>query len=96
MCLPNSNDNFNRKVIFDFSSLKSVRIRSCSGPYFPVFGLNTKRYGVYLGIQSKCRKIPTRATPNTENFHAVSKFPKVSYVKDNEGMDMRIVKVSSD
>ena len=26
------------KVIFDFSSLKSVRIRSCSGPYFPYSG----------------------------------------------------------
>ena len=26
--------------------LKSVCIRSYSGPYFPVFGLNTKRYGV--------------------------------------------------
>ena len=25
---------------------KSVRIRSSSGPHFPVFGLNTERYGV--------------------------------------------------
>ena len=26
--------------------MKSVRIRSFSGPYFPAFGLNTERYGV--------------------------------------------------
>ena len=25
--------------------LKSVRIRSYSGPHFPAFGLNTERYG---------------------------------------------------
>ena len=28
--------------------VKSVRIQSFSGPYFPVFGLNTERYGVSL------------------------------------------------
>ena len=28
--------------------VKSVRIRSYSGPYFPAFGLNTERYGVSL------------------------------------------------
>ena len=28
--------------------LKSVRIRSYSGPYFPAFGLNTESYGVYI------------------------------------------------
>ena len=26
-------------------SVKSVKIRSFSGPYFPVFGLNTEKYG---------------------------------------------------
>ena len=31
-----------------------------SGPYFPVFGLNTERYGVSLHIESKYRKIRTR------------------------------------
>ena len=31
-----------------------------SGPYFPVFGLNTEIYGVNLRVQSKYRKIPTR------------------------------------
>ena len=31
-----------------------------SDPYFPTFGLNTTRYGVYLRIQSECGKIRTR------------------------------------
>ena len=30
-----------------YHCLKSVRIRSYFGPYFPAFGLNTERYGVY-------------------------------------------------
>ena len=34
--------------------VKSVRIRSFSGPYFPAFGLNTD--GVSLLIQSECGK----------------------------------------
>ena len=28
----------------DIHYMKSVRIRSCSGPHFPAFGLNTERY----------------------------------------------------
>ena len=51
--------------------VKKVRILSFSGPYFPAFGLNTERYPVSLRIQSKCRKIWTRKTPNTNTFHAV-------------------------
>ena len=51
--------------------MKSVRIRSFSGPYFPAFGLNTERYNVSLRIQSKRRKIRTRKTPNTDTFYAV-------------------------
>ena len=31
-----------------------------SGPYFPVFGLNTEIYGVNICIQSEYRKIRTR------------------------------------
>ena len=38
------------------STEKSARIRSYSGPYFPAFGLNTKRYGVSLRIQSEWGK----------------------------------------
>ena len=51
--------------------MKSVHIRSFSGPYFPAFGLNTERYGVSLRIQSERRKMRTRKTPNTDTFHAV-------------------------
>ena len=53
-----------------YHCVKSVHIRSYSGPYFPAFGLNTERYEVSLRIQSKCRKIRTRITPNTDTFHA--------------------------
>ena len=49
-------------------SAKGVRVRSFSGPYIPAFGLNTKSYRGYLPIQSKCRKIRTSKTPNTNNF----------------------------
>ena len=50
--------------------VKSVRIRSFLGPYFPLFGQNTQL------IQSKCGKMQTRKTPNTDTFHAVSHFQK--------------------
>ena len=36
--------------------VKSARIRSYSGPYFPAFGQNTERYSVSLRIQSKMRE----------------------------------------
>ena len=51
--------------------MKSVRIQSYSGPYFPTFGLDMKRYFVFLCIQSECGKIRTRITPNTDTFDAV-------------------------
>ena len=54
--------------------VKSVRIRSYSGPYFPAFGLNTERYEVSLRIQSERGKIRIRITPNTNTFCAVG-FP---------------------
>ena len=44
--------------------MKSVRIRSYSGPHFPAFGLNTKKYSVSLRIQSECGKMRTRIAPN--------------------------------
>ena len=50
--------------------VKSVRIRSYSGPHFPVFGVNTERYAVSFRIQSKCGKMRIRITPNAANFHA--------------------------
>ena len=51
--------------------MKSVHIRSYSGPYFPAFGLIMERYSVSLLIQSEYGKIRTRITPNTGTFYAV-------------------------
>ena len=45
-----------------------------SVPYIPIFGLNTKRHGVSLCIQSKCGKLRTRKTPNTDTFKEVLSF----------------------
>ena len=47
--------------------MKSIRIRSFSGPYFPAFGLN---------IQSTCEKIRTRKTPNTDTSCSVKPLNK--------------------
>ena len=51
--------------------VKYVRIRNYSGPYFPVLGHNTGRYSASLRIRSKCGKIRTRITLNTDTLHAV-------------------------
>ena len=59
------------KEIGSLHSMNSVRIRSFSGPYFPAFGQNKERYSLCLCIQSKCGKIWTRKTPNTDTYHAV-------------------------
>ena len=47
--------------------MKSVCIRSFTGPYFPAFGLNAgdTEYSVRM------REIQARKTPNTDTFHAV-------------------------
>ena len=50
--------------LLNLHCVKSVRIRSFSGPYFPAFGLHSR-------IQSECGKIRTRKTTNTDTFHAV-------------------------
>ena len=62
----------NSSDIITTQSVKSVRIWSYSGPYFPAFGLNTERYSVSFCIQLECRKIRTRITSNTGNFYAVT------------------------
>ena len=61
--------------------VKSVRVRSFSGPYFPAFGLNTERYSVSFRTQSECDKIRTRKTLNTDTFHAVSVARKILEVR---------------
>ena len=64
--------------------VKSVRIRSHSGSYFPAFGLNTESYSVSLRIQSECGKIRTRITPNKDTFHAVLWFQISSRVEERK------------
>ena len=60
----------NRQRFLTFQHcVKSVRILSYSGSYFPAFGLNTERYG--HRIKFECRKLRTRITPDTDTFHAV-------------------------
>ena len=61
-----------KQKILEIGTVKNVRIRSYSSLYFPTFGLNTERYGLSLRIQSECRKIRTRITPNMDTFHALS------------------------
>ena len=56
--------------------VKSVRIRSYSGSYFPAFGLITERYTVSFRNQSERSKVRTRLIPNTDTFYAV--LPMVS------------------
>ena len=51
--------------------MKSVRVRSYSGPHFSTFGLNTEIYSVSLRIQSELGKMRTKITPNTDTFYAV-------------------------
>ena len=58
-------------VLSYFHCVKSVCVRSYSGPHFPAFRLNTERYGVSLRIQSECGKMWTRITPNSDTSHAV-------------------------
>ena len=60
------------KFICHKHCVKSVCIRSYSGPYFPAYGPNTERYGVSLRIHSECGKIWTRITPNTDTFQVYS------------------------
>ena len=63
------NTNFVREKSIASHCVKSIRIRSYSGPHFLAFELNT----VSLLIQSEYGKMLTRITPNTDTFHAVLK-----------------------
>ena len=60
--------------------VKSVRIWSISGLYFHSFALKTKGYGVSFSIQSKCGKIRTIKSPNTDTFQALNVFGEVTII----------------
>ena len=55
--------------------VKSVQIRSFSGSYFPLLGLNTEIYGVNIRIKSKYGKMRIRKNSifghfsRSENVH---------------------------
>ena len=59
------------RLLGSIHCVKSVRIRSYSGPHFPAFGLNTERFTESLRIQSECGKMRTRITPNRDTFYVV-------------------------
>ena len=63
--------NFMIIVSSSFHCLKNVHYQSFSGPHFPVFGLNTETYSLNLRIQSECRKMRKRKSPNTNTFYKV-------------------------
>ena len=49
-----------------------------SGPYFPVFELNTEIYSVNLRIQSEYRKIRTRNNSVFEHFSRSDMLSKIA------------------
>ena len=53
-----------------------------SGPYFPVFGMNTKIYFVNLRIPSEYKKTRPEKTPYLDTFHAVSKLAFYLFLAD--------------
>ena len=53
-----------------------------SGPYFPVFGLNTEIYFVNLRIQSEYRKIQTRNNSVFRHFSCSENFDENTFFKD--------------
>ena len=55
-----------------YRCVKSVRIRSYSGPHFPAFGMNTERQRLSFRIQFECGKMRTRITPNMDTFYAMN------------------------
>ena len=65
---------FIRALLFRFQCVKSVSIRSFSGPYFLAFRLNRNWYRVSFRILLKRRKIRTRKTSNTGLFRLCSGF----------------------
>ena len=50
--------------------VKSVQIRSFSGPYFPAFGMNTEKYSEILS--QNAGKYGQEKTTYLGTFHAVS------------------------
>ena len=65
-----------------YTALKLSKYGVISGPYFPVFGLNTERYSVF---SPNTGKYGPEITPYLDNFHAVVQVGtglKVCYYKE--------------
>ena len=54
------NKSWSEPPVKRYHFVKSVRILSFPGLYFPAFGQNTERYFVSLRLQSECGKIRTK------------------------------------
>ena len=88
--------NFMRGCLFQFqlrNGLTAWKVSQCgviSGPYFPVFGMNTEIYGVNLHIHSEYRKIRTRNNfvfghfPRSEYFNQSCKVQNLNKVRHHQ------------
>ena len=63
--------NESKKKSCNLPFMKSAKMRSFSGPYFPLFGPNTEIFSLNLSIRYECEKIGTRKIPNLDIFNAV-------------------------
>ena len=63
------------KIILGCTAWKVSKYGVFSGPYFPVFGLNTERYSVSLHIQPECGSIRTRKNSVFGQTFSVSHYP---------------------
>ena len=75
-------------VSYVLSLRKKCSYSEFSGPSLPVFELNAEIYPVTLRIQSKCGKIRTRKTANTDTFYEV--FVHEGLLKRTDLTDLRV------
>ena len=68
-------ENVKKVLRNSITALKMSKYGIFSGRYFPAFGLNTKRYGLSLRIQSECGKVLTRKNSYLDTFHALHMTP---------------------
>ena len=68
-------ENVKKVLRNSITALKMSKYGIFSRPYFPAFGLNTKRYGLSLRIQSECGKVLTRKNSYLDTFQALHMTP---------------------
>ena len=62
-----------RGFLWSRSLRKKCSYLEFCGQHFPAFGLNKEVYSVNLHIWSKCGKMRTRKTPNTDTLYTVKR-----------------------